>query len=134
MRKKTIVKHTGYKKDIRIEIDAKFCAKYGHDDYSLKAINYTDREICNFPSLLAVKEITNFSLGNILVFVKNKNYEISIVLEEGLNITGYTFDISSKKEKSHMYACLVFIFYSELLLPIFQRFLDWLRAPRRQFR
>lgn len=119
---KTIVKHTGYKKDIRIEIDAKFCAKYGHDDYSLKAINYTDREICNFPSLLAVKEITNFSLGNILVFVKNKNYEISIILEEGLNITGYTFDISSKKKKS--YVCLLGIhFYSELLLPIFKDFL-----------
>lgn len=119
---KTIVKHTGYKKDTRIEIDAKFCARYGHDDHSLKAINYTDGEIYNFPSLLAVKEIINFSLGNILVFVENKNIEISIDLEEGLNITGYTFDISSKKKKS--YICLLGIhFDSELLLPIFKDYL-----------
>ncbi|MDO8845247.1 hypothetical protein [Methylicorpusculum sp.] len=119
---KNIVKHTGYKKDISVEVDAKFCARYGHDDYSLKAINYTDGEICNFPSLLAVKEIINFSLGNILVFVKNKNYEISLDLEEGLNITGYTFDISSKKKKS--YVCLLGIhFNSELILPIFKDFL-----------
>lgn len=119
---KAIVKHTGHKKDIRIEIDARFCARYGHDDYSLKALNYTDGEICNFPSLLAVKETINFSLGNILVFVENKNYEISIDLEEGLNITGYTFDISSRKKKS--YVCLLGIhFDSELLLPVFQDFL-----------
>lgn len=119
---KVIIKHTGYKKDICIEIDAKFCARYGHDDYSLKALNYTDREFCNFPSLLAVKEIINFSLGNILVFVENKNYEISIGLEEGLNITGYTFDISSKKKRS--YICLLGIHFNpELLLPIFKDFL-----------
>lgn len=119
---KIISKYTGYKKDIRIEIDAKFCARYGCDDYSLKAINYTDGEACNFPSLLAVKEIINFSLGNFLVFVKNENYGISIELEEGLNIAGYTFDISSRKKKS--YVCLLGVhFDSKLLFPIFKDFL-----------
>lgn len=124
-----VTKYTGYNKDVLVKIDAKFCAQYGHDDYSIEAINYIDREFRNFPSLLPFKEITNYFLGNILVLVDNKNYGISISAEEGLNITGYTFDISSKKKKS--YICLLGVHFSyELLLPIFKDFFTDCTHPK----
>lgn len=33
-----------------------FCAKYGFDDYSLKAINYTERSYCELPSYCLLPE------------------------------------------------------------------------------
>lgn len=117
-----IIKYAGQTKDSRIEIDAKFCARYGYDDHSLKAQNYTNGELCDLPSLLSVREIVNFSLGNFLIFIKNKNYKLNIILEDGLNVAGYTYDVSSKKKKS--YVCLLGVHYKpDLLFPIFNEFL-----------
>mgnify|MGYP006291484435 CR=1 FL=1 len=112
--KKIVTKYTGYSNDTKIYIDSKFCAKYGHDDYSIKALNYIDREYCDFPSLLPFIKIENFFLGNILILVDNGNYKICIDTEQGLDIIGYTFDISAKKRKS--YVCLLGVHFDHALL------------------
>ena len=67
----SLIKLTGWKKDIKQELDMKFCAGYGHEDYSLTAINYIDRAYCELPSLLPFATAKEFSLGNILVLVQN---------------------------------------------------------------
>lgn len=109
------------KKDVSVKINAKFCASYGHDDYSLQAINYIDREMAGLPSLLPFIEVDSFSLGNIAILVENKNYQITIETEEGLKLTGYTYDVSERKRKS--YICLLGIHFSkDILLNIFQGF------------
>jgi len=121
--KKIVTKYTGYNNDIKVNIDANFCAKYGHEDYSIDALNYIDREFRDLPSLLPFKVVKNFFLGNILVLVENGNYTVSIDSEEGVNIVGYTFDISARKRKS--YICLLGVHFDyELLSSIFAAYLD----------
>ncbi len=92
----------------------KFCAGYGHDNYSLQAINYLDRAYCELPSLLPFVKVKNFSLGNILILVENRDYEIDIVFGKGLHATGYAHQISQRKKKS--YFCLFGIHFDNDLL------------------
>ncbi|NMF57906.1 PDDEXK family nuclease [Pseudanabaena yagii] len=114
-----ITKVINSKKDILVKIDAVFCAGYGHDDYSLRAINYIDREMLALPSLLPFRAVENFSLGNIAILIENKNYQIAIETDEGINLAGYTYDISDRKRKS--YICLLGIHFSkDIILNIFQ--------------
>ena len=113
-----ITKFTGNREDISVTINADFCARYGHDDYSLQAINYIDREMTTLPSLLPFREVDNFSLGNIAILVENKNYQVALEIDEGIKLTGYTYDISAKKKKS--YVCLLGVHFSR---DIFQEFI-----------
>ena len=111
-----IRRFSGTNNDIPIEIDAKFCARYGHDDYSLGAINYITGGL---PSLHPFMKIDKFSLGNIAILVDNQDYQVSLKTEEGVKLTGYTYDISTKKKKS--YICLLGIhFTQELILNVFK--------------
>ena len=113
----SITKFTGWQNDIEQELDMKFCAGYGHDDYSLKAINYIDRAYCELPSLLPFITVKDFSLGNILILVQNGDYEIDVVLGKGLRAAGYAHQISPRKKKS--YFCLFGIHFDKSLLDDF---------------
>jgi hypothetical protein len=110
----SIIKHTGYHSDIKQELDMKFCAGYGHDDYSLKAINYLDRAFCELPSLQPFVKVKEFSLGNFLILVENGDYEINIAFGKGLRATGYAHQISPRKKKS--YFCLFGVHFDNDLL------------------
>lgn len=96
----SIIKFTGCHNDIKQELDMKFCAGYGHNDYSLKAINYIDRAYCELPSLLPFITVKDFSLGNILIPIQNGDYEIDVVFGKGLRAAGYAHIISPRKKKS----------------------------------
>jgi hypothetical protein len=102
----TIIKYIGWNKDIKIELDLEFCARYGHDDYSLEAIN------TSLPALSSLYGV--FSIGNILLLVKNDDYEIEISLENGIYSTGYAYHVSKKKRKS--YFCLFGIWFEPKLI------------------
>jgi hypothetical protein len=88
--------------DIRNEmLDTEFCSKYGHDNYSMQAINwYTDHS--KFPSLISFSKVKDFSIGNIAVLVKNGDYDIKIVESNDIKFVGYSYNISSKKRKSYL--------------------------------
>lgn len=77
-----------------------FCSKYGHDDYSLDALNYSQSDYCKMPSLLVFAQIKGFSIGNIAVLVSNRDYEIEIHTQETVELVGYSYSISEKKKKS----------------------------------
>jgi hypothetical protein len=106
-----VKKFSGYKNDIPVEIDSRFCARYGHSDSSLGAINYLNRA---FPSVEPFKKIESFSLGNIAILVDNKDYHVTLETEEGIKLTGYTYSISKKKRKS--YICLLGIHFTQALI------------------
>ncbi|MEW6262813.1 MAG: hypothetical protein AB1641_07020 [Thermodesulfobacteriota bacterium] len=110
----SLIKFTGWHNEIKKELDMKFCAGYGHDNYSLTAINYIDRAYCELPSLLPFVKIQDFSLGNILILVENGDYEIDVVFGKGLCATGYAHQISQRKNKS--YFCLFGIHFDNGLL------------------
>jgi hypothetical protein len=114
-----LVQFTGLHNDQRQEFDISFCARYGHDDYSLSAINYMQRAYCELPSIQPFIKINNFSLGNVLVLVQNGDYEIEIELEKGLRATGYAHHISSRKKKS--YFCLFGINFDSYVLNVFSQ-------------
>lgn len=109
---KPITKWTGSKNDIKQELDLYFCSKYGHEDYSLSAINYTDRTPASLPALSSLSGI--FSIGNILVLVENENYDLEVTLADGINSTGYAYHISKRKKKS--YFCLFGIWFNPELI------------------
>ncbi len=109
-----LIKFTGWHNDIKKELDMKFCAGYGHEDYSLRAVNYLDRAYCELPSLLPFTKVKDFSIGNILILVENRDYEIDVKLGEGLRATGYAHQISPRKKKS--YFCLFGIHFDNDLL------------------
>ena len=112
---KPINKTTGWNNDIQVQLDLEFCTKYGHDDYSLKAINYTDRSLASLPALSSLSEV--FSIGNILLLTENQDCELEVVLGDGINSTGYAYHISKRKKKS--YFCLFGIWFQpELINPI----------------
>lgn len=107
-----IIKKTGWNNDIRQELDLEFCSRYGHDDYSLLAINYIDRTPASLPALSSLSDI--FSIGNILLLVENKDCELEITLGDGIYSTGYSYHISKKKKKS--YFCLFGMWFSPDLI------------------
>ena len=116
----SLVKHTGLHNDEKEELDLKFCARYGHEDYSLKAINYLDGEYCELPSLQAYIKVKDFSLGNILIQVESGHYELEVALGKGLHATGYAYRIFPRKKAS--YFCLFGIhFDSDLLSDLSER-------------
>lgn len=77
-----------------------FCSKYGHDDYSLEALNYSQSDYSKMPSLLTFAQIEGFSIGNIAVLVANRDYEIEIHTQGSVELAGYSYSISQKKKKS----------------------------------
>jgi len=97
-----------------------FCSKYGHDDYSLEALNYTHPDYCKMPSLLPFAQINGFSIGNIAVLVANRDYEIEILTEGAVELVGYSYSISSKKKKSFI-ALFGVRFATDLLTPIIEK-------------
>ncbi|ODS23649.1 hypothetical protein AB835_07540 [Candidatus Endobugula sertula] len=112
-----IVKYTGWNNDIKKELDLEFCSKYGHDNYSLRAINYIDRSPASFPALSSLSDI--FSIGNILLLVENKDCDVTLTLGDGIHATGYVHQISKRKKKS--YFCLLGIWFSpDLINPLIQ--------------
>lgn len=114
---KPITKYTGWNNDIKQELDLDFCSKYGHDDYSLSAINYIDRTPASLPALSSLSGV--FSIGNILLLVENRDCELEIKLCDGIYSTGYAYHISKRKKKS--YFCLFGIwFQSELINSIIE--------------
>ena len=108
-------RRTGWQNDIDVELDFEFCAKYGHEDYSLQAINYLDRGYTDLPSLLPFRASHEFSLGNLLLVVESGDYEIDIEFGEGLRVTGYCHQITPKKRKSFL--CLLGVSFDSSLLP-----------------
>ena len=112
-----IIKHTGWNNDNQKELDLEFCARYGHDDYSLSAINYIDRTPASLPSLSSLSD--TFSIGNILLLTENKDCELEITMDDGIYSTGYAYHISKRKKKS--YFCLFGIsFYPDLINSLIQ--------------
>lgn len=109
---KPITKYTGWKKDIKQELDLAFCARYGHDDYSLWAINYLDKTPASLPALSSLSEVS--SIGNILLLVENRDCELEITLGDGIFSTGYAHHISKRKKKS--YFCLFGVWFQAELL------------------
>lgn len=97
-----IIKYAGTNSDIRQELDLEFCARYGHDDYSLQAVNYIDRTYCNLPSLLPFARVEPFSVGNIAVLLDNADYQLEISFETGCHMAGYGYSVSSRKKKSYI--------------------------------
>jgi hypothetical protein len=67
----SIVKFTGWEKNMKVEIDMQFCLDYGNTDYCMGAINYIDREYCELPSLMPFLPVSPFSIGNILIYVES---------------------------------------------------------------
>ena len=110
-------RRTGWENDIDVELDFEFCAKYGHDDYSLQAINYLDRGYAELPSVAPFLASQEFSLGNLLVGVESGDYEIDIEFGDGLRVTGYCHQITPKKRKSFL--CLLGMSFDSSLLSSF---------------
>lgn len=103
------------------KLGIEFCSGYGHDDYSLKAINYIDGEYCELPSLLPFFKSEEFSIGNVAILVENGDYDIEINTQGNIKIVGYSYHISSRKKKS--YLCLFGIrFKYELLESVFEKY------------
>jgi len=116
-----IVKFQGWNKEIRTKLDLEFCNKYGHDDYSLRAINYTDRVPANLPALTSLSGV--FSLGNIVMLVENTNCELEVTLGDSVFAVGCAYHISKRKKKS--YFCLLGIWFDpELINSIIQSKLE----------
>jgi len=112
-----IIKYTGRNNDIKQELDLEFCSKYGHDDYCLSAINYIDRTPASLPALSSLSNV--FSIGNILLLVKNQDCKLEITLGDGICSTGYAYHISKRKMKS--FFCLFGIWFKpELINSIIQ--------------
>ena len=107
-----IIKFTGWNNDIEQELDFDFCARYGHDDHSLTAINYIDRTPALLPSLSSLSGV--FSIGNVLLLVKNEDCEVELSLGDGIHSTGYAYHISKRKKKS--YLCLFGIWFEPYLI------------------
>lgn len=115
-----IVKRTGSKARSKEKLDLEFCARYGHDDYSLKAINYLDGGLCELPSLLPFERTEPFSVGNVLIPVESTDCDLQIEFGSGIHATGYSYDISGRKRKS--YVCLFGLWFSrDLLKPVIDR-------------
>lgn len=116
-----IVKYTGSRQNTKNVLDLEFCAGYGHDDYSLKAINYLDNGLSDLPSLLPFERAEPFSLGNILIPVENIDRDIRIEFAAGIYATGYSHDISKRKRKS--YVCVFGLWFSrDVLKAVVDRF------------
>jgi hypothetical protein len=107
-----IIKYTGWNNGIKEELDIDFCARYGHDDYSLIAINYIDRTQVSLPSLFSLSGV--FSIGNILLLVENKDCGVELSLGDGIHSTGYAYHISKRKKKS--FFCLFGIWFKQALI------------------
>lgn len=108
-------KGRGYEEDSVIDLDLVFCARYGHDDYSLYAINYLDKAYSHIPSPFPFRKVPHFSIGNILLLVENGDYDVNLDLGNGLRAVGYSYEISKRKRKS--YVCLFGVHFDKYLLP-----------------
>jgi hypothetical protein len=95
-------KLAGWKNEIPIELDAKFAAIYGADDYSLRAMNYLDRSACELPSLHPFLEIPEFTLGNFTFDAPNEDCDISVVCDEGIELVGLATEVSNRKRFSYI--------------------------------
>ena len=93
------------------KIDIDFCARYGHDDSSLHAINYAYSNLKKLPSLLPFIAIENFSIGNICLYIKvgDGNSDLEISDNQIVKMAGYSTNISSGQKK--FYLCLWGIYF-----------------------
>jgi len=80
LRSGKVIKVNPIKSKYNEELDIEFCSRYGHDDYSLRAINYIDGEYCELPSLLPFFKIEEFSIGNVKILVENGDYDIEKII------------------------------------------------------
>ena len=94
-------KLTGWKNEIPIELDAKFAARYGADDYSLQAMNYLDRAACELPSLHPFLEISDFTLGNFTFDAPNEDCDINVICDDGVELVGIATEVSNRKRFSY---------------------------------
>jgi hypothetical protein len=96
-----IRKMTGWKNEIQVELDAKFSAGYGADDYSLQALNYLERSACELPSLRPFLDTPDFTLGNFSFDAPNEDCDINVTCDDGLLLTGLAFEVSRRKRFSY---------------------------------
>jgi len=85
-------------------LDAAFCAGYGIDDYSAKAINYLCGPNAGLPSLRAFLEVDQFSAGNILVPLAPGTTEIRFVPSAPMRVVGHIADTAPRKRKPYVAA------------------------------
>lgn len=85
-------------------LDAAFCAGYGIDDYSAKAINYLCGPHAELPSLRAFLEVDLFSAGNILVPLTPGTNEVHFVPGAPMRIVGHIADTGPRKRKPYVAA------------------------------
>ena len=80
-------------------LDINFCASYGHKFYSLEAINYQYGLFTQYYSLQAFKRNKHFSLGNIIIPLKTKNFDFDVKESKQIKIVGFSSDTRMNKRK-----------------------------------
>jgi hypothetical protein len=81
--------------------DIENCARYGHTDYSLKAL-FEPREYAYLPSLRAFHDVDRLCIGNVLSCVANTASSIEVQLDDSFKLVGCAQDISPRKRKSYI--------------------------------
>lgn len=85
-------------------LDAAFCAGYGIEAYSAKAINYLCGPHADLPSLCAFLDVDLFSAGNILLPLTPGSAEVRFVPSGPLRIVGHLSDAGPRKRKPYVAA------------------------------
>lgn len=100
----TPIQHrAGYDRKL-VSLDAAFCAGYGIDDYSAKAINYLCGPHAEMPSLRAFLDVDLFSAGNILVSLTPGTTEVRFVPSAPMRLVGHIADTGPRKRKPYVAA------------------------------
>jgi len=81
------------------ELNIAFCAGYGHASYSLEAINFQYGLFSDYYSLQAFNRNEHFSLGNIAIPVKTKDFTFKIKESEEIKAVGFSSDTRKNKRK-----------------------------------
>ena len=100
----TPIQHrAGYDRKL-VSLDAAFCAGYGIDDYSAKAINYLCGPHADLPSLRAFLDVDLFSAGNIVVPLTPGSAAVRFVPLAPMRIVGHVADTGPRKRKPYVAA------------------------------
>lgn len=84
-------------------IDSKYCCSYGHDDYSIEALNYLNEKL-DIPTLnnfLGTNE-KYINFGNYKFIIGNTDEDIEIKTIGNLNLVGYSCDVRKNKRKTYV--------------------------------